>query len=277
MRRVTCGDCGKRYDFDRDDFCPRCGSFNPPAASGSTQMERALLSRFETAQPSQAPQQHLSPSHSSRRPVRLPQLRRETPPKPGPVRTQTGLGRLALVIVLLLLLTAAVQPAVGLLSWLAGRLLPASSSNLSLHQIGESFALNDVTVSIDSAVWVPLSEKSSLYREDTQCLALSVWITGGTFREDLWIDTPCICLEDGSQIPLDDDLLVSRQLKTYGIYEVSLDDYLWEDPLMGEFVFFLPAGTSGEVSLLIDEYAPGSLNDPRLRAVHQISIPLPAE
>ena len=30
MRRVRCYDCGKRYDFDLDDFCPRCGAFNPP-------------------------------------------------------------------------------------------------------------------------------------------------------------------------------------------------------------------------------------------------------
>ena len=31
MRLITCEDCGKRYDFDRDEFCPRCGAFNHPA------------------------------------------------------------------------------------------------------------------------------------------------------------------------------------------------------------------------------------------------------
>lgn len=31
MRLITCEDCGKRYDFDREDFCPRCGAFNHPA------------------------------------------------------------------------------------------------------------------------------------------------------------------------------------------------------------------------------------------------------
>lgn len=30
MRRVVCHDCGKRYDFDAEDFCPKCGAFNPP-------------------------------------------------------------------------------------------------------------------------------------------------------------------------------------------------------------------------------------------------------
>jgi len=30
MRKVQCGECGKRYDFDVDDFCPKCGAFNQP-------------------------------------------------------------------------------------------------------------------------------------------------------------------------------------------------------------------------------------------------------
>lgn len=30
MRPVKCYECGKRYDFDTDDFCPKCGAFNPP-------------------------------------------------------------------------------------------------------------------------------------------------------------------------------------------------------------------------------------------------------
>lgn len=33
MRKVQCGECGKRYDFDMDDFCPKCGAFNQPAKS----------------------------------------------------------------------------------------------------------------------------------------------------------------------------------------------------------------------------------------------------
>ena len=33
MRKVQCGECGRRYDFDIDDFCPKCGAFNQPAQS----------------------------------------------------------------------------------------------------------------------------------------------------------------------------------------------------------------------------------------------------
>jgi len=53
MRKVKCYQCGRSYDFDQDDFCPRCGSFNAPEDSPSTKLERDLLSRFDTAR--QAP------------------------------------------------------------------------------------------------------------------------------------------------------------------------------------------------------------------------------
>ena len=31
MRQIICHECQKRYNFDKDDFCPRCGAFTPPA------------------------------------------------------------------------------------------------------------------------------------------------------------------------------------------------------------------------------------------------------
>lgn len=31
MRQIICHECGKRYRFEEDDFCPRCGAFTPPA------------------------------------------------------------------------------------------------------------------------------------------------------------------------------------------------------------------------------------------------------
>ena len=35
MRAVRCYECGKRYDYDDDGFCPRCGAFNQPARGTS--------------------------------------------------------------------------------------------------------------------------------------------------------------------------------------------------------------------------------------------------
>ena len=30
MRRIQCHECGKRYNYDEDAFCPNCGAFNQP-------------------------------------------------------------------------------------------------------------------------------------------------------------------------------------------------------------------------------------------------------
>ena len=30
MRRIVCEECRKRYDYDKDEFCPKCGAFNQP-------------------------------------------------------------------------------------------------------------------------------------------------------------------------------------------------------------------------------------------------------
>ena len=29
--RIVCEECKKVYDYEKDDFCPRCGAYNPPA------------------------------------------------------------------------------------------------------------------------------------------------------------------------------------------------------------------------------------------------------
>ena len=36
MRQIVCEDCGKRYDFEKDDFCPKCGAFNQPVKTWGT-------------------------------------------------------------------------------------------------------------------------------------------------------------------------------------------------------------------------------------------------
>ena len=30
VQPVRCYECGKRYDYDEDGFCPKCGAFNQP-------------------------------------------------------------------------------------------------------------------------------------------------------------------------------------------------------------------------------------------------------
>lgn len=43
MKIIACEDCGKRYDFDRDDFCPKCGAFNPPVKTWGTDAQGNVI------------------------------------------------------------------------------------------------------------------------------------------------------------------------------------------------------------------------------------------
>lgn len=43
MRRVRCYECGKIYNFDVDDFCPRCGAFNQPPKSSAIDASGAVI------------------------------------------------------------------------------------------------------------------------------------------------------------------------------------------------------------------------------------------
>lgn len=43
MRRIKCYDCGKGYDFDVDDFCPRCGAFTQPPKSTRVGADGAVI------------------------------------------------------------------------------------------------------------------------------------------------------------------------------------------------------------------------------------------
>ena len=36
MRRIVCDECRRMYDYDRDEFCPRCGAFNQPVKTWTT-------------------------------------------------------------------------------------------------------------------------------------------------------------------------------------------------------------------------------------------------
>lgn len=244
MRRVRCHHCGKGYNYDQDEFCPKCGAFNSPPKPGQP---------VQTARPVQPAQR------PARKACRTPEL-------------SAGNRRLLPLLGLIL---------AGVLSlWILPELssgVPFWEPETVVHTMEEPFQVNDLTITIDGSAWVPLDPESSIYRPGYRCLAVSVWIIGGAYREDLHMDTPMLALLSDDPIPLEDDPLLTRKLKEYDIYSVSLWDALWEDPLMGEFVFFVPEEAGGFGMLLIEEYAPGLTQKPRLRTTHQVMIVPPEE
>lgn len=43
MRQIVCEDCGRRYDFEKDDFCPKCGAFNQPVKTWGTDAQGNVI------------------------------------------------------------------------------------------------------------------------------------------------------------------------------------------------------------------------------------------
>lgn len=41
--KVRCYECGKTYDYDTDDFCPKCGAFNQPPKSTTIDANGAVI------------------------------------------------------------------------------------------------------------------------------------------------------------------------------------------------------------------------------------------
>ena len=104
MRKVTCADCGKRYDYDKDDFCPKCGSFNQPPDSGATRLEQELLSRFPSGQARQSAGRNISgPAAKSRSApaAHTPPRRGGSGPLTPSPRKKSGGGAVAGIVALL--------------------------------------------------------------------------------------------------------------------------------------------------------------------------------
>lgn len=321
MRNLVCRDCGKRYDYDKDDFCPKCGSYNPPQEAPSTRLERELLSRFGTARESQTRAKGQQQArHAASAQPRTPSRPHTPPPRPAPGAAaaerpqarhgqhiedcpacgpdlpekgrRAGPSRAIIGIVAIIILVAAVNIALqtavrkGVQNRFdtyfvtGGRAEPerpaGSGPVFAEHVMGDPFALNSVEVTVDNVWRVDLTGDALAGREGFNCLAVDVWITGGERQRDLYIAVPQLALDAETETyPAEDDMFLSKRLSDYGVYAVTLSDYQWEDPLYGQFVFFVPEGAAGEAELILEEYAPGDVEDPELIGVHSVRFPLP--
>lgn len=43
MRQIVCEECGKHYDFEKEDFCPKCGAFNQPVRVWGTDAQGNVI------------------------------------------------------------------------------------------------------------------------------------------------------------------------------------------------------------------------------------------
>ena len=234
MRKVTCASCGRPYDYDSDDFCPKCGSYNPPP-------DRA------GARPAQAPPARVSAASKDRpRPAAQP----KTPPvgprtvsyggpqggtpweEPPARRQRSPLKLLVLVLVSLFLLCIVLPFVLGLMLTLSeafagrrpepgavARAEPAGGT----HALWEPFSIHGTQqVTVEDPWEVDLTYVPLARREGFRCLAVDLWVEGGERRDDLTFFPAELRLEDGTALLAEDDASLARQLKELGLLS-SLD------------------------------------------------------
>ena len=252
MRKVTCASCGRPYDYDSDDFCPKCGSYNPPP-------DRA------GARPAQAPPARV-PAASEDRP--RPAAQPKTPPvgprtvsyggpqggtpweEPPARRQRSPLKLLVLVLVSLFLLCIVLPFVLGLMLNLSeafagrrpepGAVAQAEPAG-GTHALWEPFSIHGTQqVTVEDPWEVDLTYVPLARREGFRCLAVDLWVEGGERRDDLTFFPAELRLEDGTAFLAEDDASLARQLKDAGVYLVTLSDAQWEDPLYGQMIFFVP-------------------------------------
>ena len=284
MRKVTCASCGRPYDYDSDDFCPKCGSYNPPP-------DRA------GARPAQAPPARVSAASKDRpRPAAQP----KTPPvgprtvsyggpqggtpweEPPARRQRSPLKLLVLVLVSLFLLCIVLPFVLGLMLNLSeafagrrpepGAVAQAEPAG-GTHALWEPFSIHGTQqVTVEDPWEVDLTYVPLARREGFRCLAVDLWVEGGERRDDLTFFPAELRLEDGTALLAEDDASLARQLKDAGVYLVTLSDAQWEDPLYGQMIFFVPEDASGGAVLALYAGEPDSSTP---SAVHQIPLELP--
>ncbi len=284
MRKVTCASCGRPYDYDSDDFCPKCGSYNPPpdrAGARPAQAPPARVSAASKDRPRPAAQPKTPPVGP--RTVSYGGPQGGTPWEEPPARRQRSPLKLLVIVLVSLFLLCIVLPFVlGLMLNLSeafagrrpepGAVAQAEPAG-GTHALWEPFSIHGTQqVTVEDPWEVDLTYVPLARREGFRCLAVDLWVEGGERRDDLTFFPAELRLEDGTAFLAEDDASLARQLKDAGVYLVTLSDAQWEDPLYGQMIFFVPEDASGGAVLALYEGEPDSSTP---SAVHQIPLELP--
>lgn len=228
MRKVTCASCGRPYDYDSDDFCPKCGSYNPPpdrAGARPAQAPPARVSAASKDRPRPAAQPKTPPVGP--RTVSYGGPQGGTPWEEPPARRQRSPLKLLVIVLVSLFLLCIVLPFVlGLMLNLSeafagrrpepGAVAQAEPAG-GTHALWEPFSIHGTQqVTVEDPWEVDLTYVPLARREGFRCLAVDLWVEGGERRDDLTFFPAELRLEDGTALLAEDDASLARQLKDAG-------------------------------------------------------------
>ena len=282
MRKVHCADCGKSYDYDVDDFCPRCGSFNPPPDSGATRLEQELLSRFQRPgtggqSPKKARQVSYHPTYGSgpdlkKGRVHTASIKNCDACGPEKKKKKSGIKTLVILLVILGILFVGAPLVEALVEEIMDTVTELSYSFSSpeedysaqepaweeeptyadgWYESYETITLsNGQQVSVGDG-WEPwLPEEILDQHPGTRCVAVALWVLGESGDDYLPVT---LMAEDGtSYLP---EELPAEVEEECGLDSVSLADGKANEEIFGYSFYFLPEDVMNQpmTAVIMDE------------------------
>lgn len=299
---VRCGTCGKRYDYNKDELCPRCGAYTSPSdrQQQMLQAERQLLSeRIRSRDTDCTPQcmpngygghedrgrQHptaLPPSAAARSATRTAMRREAVRPRYdahreyAQERHEKALGKIKAVVLILVLaiallfgLSALVIPVLEEQALLYGRV---EDFSIHSHSLGETFHAGDF--SITAAEWGFVEDPALELRlpEGKRMLYVQVNFPGvddaGDILPEVYLSSggtyyPCLISSDYWQL--------SSTARDAGYSEVSLMDAEYYDQVNGYFLFVVDSSSS-PFTLCVEELQHSLLGWAKVVGVHEVAL-----
>lgn len=256
MKLVKCESCGKTYDYEREESCPFCGTFNvqPSAKTGPAPLR---------------PMPGPSSDH-----------RREQAFQPRAARRKGNAPALAVLAVVLfgaVIISLATnyvnrEAAAGNQAEASREVTKQESAARDVewvsHDFGEEFPLGGgAAASVSGGAYLGSEDGLTFLPEGMMCLYLDLTVTGGSesdvFRKyglSSYLWSPEETVYPGVK-----DAAAAKELENYDVTATDWTAPGSQDPMTGQLVFLVPEDVT-DWSLCVEEYG----EDGTLRYVHEL-------
>ena len=178
MRRITCCECGKHYDYDQDEFCPKCGAYNSVSGHG-TVADHARPKGTNSSIPSSGQLHGNDPlSSAMKNNLYSPEFQRATRFAARAAHVRGG-GKSALVALVVVLAAILISTIATVIRTDGGRREP----DAAIHSLSSAFQVAGKQVTLSNPRWadIPADALSLLDWEDMpegmRILAVDIRVT----------------------------------------------------------------------------------------------------
>ncbi len=284
MKRITCCECGKLYHYEQDEFCPRCGAYNPPDGRRGFS-DHAHLNGAKASVPSSRQLQKDDPvSTASKNFLYSREFQQAARPAAYASHYRAHPKQLVVLVVVVAALLLAFL-AFNLANSMGG----SAETETVTHELGSAFQVAGKQITLSNPRWVDVADfflDTKFYNSNGEefnpsFLAVDVRIT--TTDPDLNDFAPTFvyfsaAYGDGgtSQWWSYDTALCTLLLEEADLELVDMSQALvTNDTLSGQLLFQLEEhNKTSDAHFTIEEYAAGFAANRYLKAEHIIPLDL---